>query len=82
MQTAQGLNYIEEEHKMFTYIILIGLGKYMYLNASIDQLKKNNPKHFRSYSQILKDTEIHYRRYNMVCYPLHVLTQFLNLKLH
>lgn len=53
----------------------------MYLNTSIDQLKKNNPKHFRVILKFWKDTEIHYilRRYNMVCYPLHVLTQFLNL---
>lgn len=59
----------------------------MYLNTSIDQLKlkKNNTLNiFRVILKFLKDTEIHYilRRYNMVCYPLHVLTQFLNLKLH
>ena len=45
----RGLNYIEEKHKMFTYIILIGPGKYMYLNTSVDQLKKKktNLKHFQ-----------------------------------
>lgn len=67
------------------YIILIGLGKYMYLNSSIDQLKKKKTLNiFRVILKFLKDTEIHYilRRYNMVCYPLRVLTQFLNLKLH
>lgn len=74
------LNHTEERHKMFTCFLLICLGKDIYLNILIDQLQK-----LPIFSVSLKflkekDSEIHYilRRYNMVCYPFHVLTQFLN----